>query len=79
MSDRYIKEYMWKENKHMKKIQHHQLLLEMSFKTTMRYHYIPFKMVKKEKQNLPIPSADVDVELELSHINGRSAKWYRYF
>ena len=52
----------------------------MEIKTTVRYHYIPVRMVKMQNRTLTTPNADKDVEQqELLFIDGMNAKWYSHF
>lgn len=50
------------------------VITEMQSETTMRWHYVPLRMVKK-RENLAIRSVGRNVEqLELSHMTARNAK-----
>ena len=52
------------------------VIREMEIKTTMRYHYVPIRMVVLKKKKKIITSVDEDVEKsEPSCIAGGNFKW----
>lgn len=52
----------------------------MPIKNTVRYHFTPIRMAKKNfLKKLTIPSGEEKEQPESSHIVGGNTKWYSYF